>query len=56
MSIGADSQGTTNFFIGSIDDVAVYDTALSSLSASSSPTIRSAAESQLRARPTVFAT
>ena len=30
VSIGADSQGASNFFIGTIDDVAVYDTALSS--------------------------
>ena len=30
VSIGADSQGTSNFFIGIIDDVAVYDAALSS--------------------------
>ena len=29
MSIGADSQGASNFFIGTIDDVAVYDVALS---------------------------
>jgi hypothetical protein len=30
VSIGADSQGSSNFFIGTIDDVAVYDAALSS--------------------------
>jgi hypothetical protein len=30
LSIGADSQGSSNFFIGAIDDVAIYDTALSS--------------------------
>ena len=30
LSIGADSQGSSNFFIGTIDDVAIYDTALSS--------------------------
>ena len=30
LSIGADSQGSSNFFIGVIDDVAIYDTALSS--------------------------
>jgi hypothetical protein len=29
VSIGGDSQGTSNFFIGTIDDVAVYDAALS---------------------------
>ncbi len=29
MCIGGDSQGTSNFFIGTIDDVAVYDAALS---------------------------
>ena len=29
VSIGADSQGASNFFIGTIDDVAVYDAALS---------------------------
>ena len=30
VSIGADSEGASNFFIGDIDDVAVYDAALSS--------------------------
>lgn len=30
MSIGADSQGASNFFIGTIDSIAVYDAALSS--------------------------
>jgi hypothetical protein len=30
VSIGCDSQGTSNFFIGVIDDVAVYNAALSS--------------------------
>jgi len=30
VSIGGDSQGTSNFFVGTIDDVAVYNAALSS--------------------------